>query len=181
MCWPVSRGGRYDFSELGDLSGGIPDGPFYEVYDGPAAAVYAKFPGAGADEWYAAPGWEVVCGEPLKAVSMTRFGLAKTLRELLNQRRILFESPERLDRATHARLRTADRAVTSTQSHRLPFANGSGNTLKLALLDSLCVASLYHLHYLCPRFILVSALGQGISSAIYLLSRVGISLHMAYQ
>ena len=128
-------------SELGDLSGGIPDGPFYEVYDGPAAAVYAKFPGAGSDEWHTAPGWEVVCGEPLRAVSMTRFGLAKTVKELLTQRRLLFESPDRLDRVTNARLRTADRAVMSTQSDRLPFTDGSGNALKLALLDSLCVAS----------------------------------------
>jgi len=141
---PYYLGGRYDMSEVGTLSGAIPDGPFFEVYDGPTAAAYAEFPGASADEWHTAPGWRVVCGAPLEAVSMTRFGLAKTMKELLIQRRLLLGNPGRFDRATHPRLLTADRAAASAHSHRAPFIDRTGNALKLALLDSMCVASLCH-------------------------------------
>jgi hypothetical protein len=126
----------YDAGDLSDVSSGIPDGPFFEVYDGPTAATYTHI-NSNDDAWVHADGWGVVCGDPLKSVSMTRFGIAKTMKELLSQRRQLFEVEGKLDVVTHPRLLHAHCAAIAELNRRGLFADRSGDVPKLALLDAL--------------------------------------------
>lgn len=126
----------YETGVLGELTSEIPDAPFFEEYDGPAAVPYTHFLET-AGLFPDARSWKVICGAPLQAISMTRFGVSKTMKELVTQRRLLFGCADRVKRAIHPQMFAADRAAAVVTRKMNVFADETGDALKLALLDAL--------------------------------------------
>ena len=111
--------------------------PFFEQDDGTKVHPcpdLAEEGGAMAEDW------RVTCGAPLCTVSMTKFGLAVTMTELMTQRRAIFASPAKQQQAQSPLLAFASHAVLAAHAVAPVFPGPEhivSDALKLAHLDAL--------------------------------------------